>query len=531
MNISDSRELRILRQDNLRFYAEVNARAFCGANMGEIPVVAYLRVIDEVKAESLDQDYPHNARYYLDVMLGKFSSYDRQRNEPWVGTDKRNDTEVVVLLDSAARALHILRDLEPDQSFLAVSSLATLTENITQVVAKLSGDTTRQIAALEERRRRIDADIADLHANGATPLTRRERQTEAYALISNISRIRGGFAQVPIARRRINRENLDLFLESDAPVCEVLDTFWDRTRLWEESGEAAVLATLRDLHVDITRGHALQLQLEAMTELCADLIDPRDRREIASFLPDMLEISSDITIEISNIWKSVHSYISNPNYAARREDARALREARDGALRIRDIVQPSPRDTRLKDAGLTMTESLRLPPQSDIRLTMTPPDEVVIQDDVLPAEIRDGEDPTLELMAVEKARSVHLGDRAIRQRIAAAMGNDDLVTLSDVLRRFPLRYGRHEISRFLTVASSHHPSLLVKGLSFVLRIEERGIVSAANVPNPIFLRRGEVGQGFGDFSTIEDLLHPDELRKMTLGALPIDRDTRPVSFT
>jgi len=525
-NISDSPELRLLRQENLPFYAEINARAFSGANMSEIPMIAYLKIIEEVKSVIIDGDHSKPAKLYLDLMLGKYTSYDRRKAEPWIGTEKRGETEMVILLEPGARALRILRDLEADQSFLAVSSLSSLTERITEVVARLSGDKSQQIEALKARKQEIEAQIQSLETHGAIPMSKRQRQTEIYAVLNDISHIRAGFSEVPGARRRINRENQDIFLESDAPVGDVLDIFFERTKAWEESGESAILSTLRDMHVDISKGQKLQAQLEAMVRQCADMLEPRHRRDIVSFLPDMLEISSDITIEISNIWKAVHAYISNPNYTAKRADARALRDAREAAMRIRDELKPSPRDNRLKEIGLCMTEPLRTSPQTDLRLTLEAPEGEKEEKALVDPVTLDGPDATLEMMAREKARSAYLSDRQIRERIRAAMGGGENVTLSDILRRFPLRYGRHEISRYLTVASSHHPSLLLEGMSFTIRMEERGIVSAANIPNPIFRRSGAIGEGFGDFPTIDYLLHPDALRSMAHGSEPTDRDTK-----
>lgn len=526
-NVSDSPELRLLRQDNLQFYAEINARAFSGATMNEIPMAAYLKIIDQVKSEIAVGDFSKPAKLYLDLMLGKYAGYDRSKSEPWIGSEMRGDTPLIILLKPGARALRILRDLEADQSFLAVSSLSSLTDRITEVVARLSGDKTLQIEALEARKAEIEADIAELKARGAIPLTKRERQTEIQAVLHDISQIRAGFSEVPAARRRINRENQDIFLESDAPVGEVLDIFFDRTKAWEDSGEAAILSTLRNMYVDLTKGQKLQAQLEAMVEHCSDMIDARYRRDMVSFLPDMLEISSDITIEISNIWKAVQAYISNPNYTAKREDARALRDAREAAVRIRNVLEPSVRDTRLKDVGLQLTDPLRTAPQTDLRLTLEAPEIEKEDKQLAPAVTHEGDDDTMLMMARENARSAYLSKEQTRDRIKQAMGEADSVTLSDVLRRFPLRYGRHEISCYLTLASSHHPSLLLEGMSFVIRMDERGIRSAANIPNPIFRRKGVIGEGFGDFQTIDYLLHPEQLRAMDLGAEPVDRDTKP----
>ena len=195
--IPSSRELRLLRQDNLAFYAEINARAFSGAFMSEIPVQAYLKIIDEVKADfistSPETDFSKSAQHYMDMMRGKFSSYDRSKSEPWIGTDTKGDAEVVVLLEPGARALRILRDLDSEHSFLAVSSLSSLSERLVSTAARLSGDTTQQIDALEARRDELDAEITSAPASSKT-VTRNVRTSSSSSTTRTLRPARGSDA-------------------------------------------------------------------------------------------------------------------------------------------------------------------------------------------------------------------------------------------------------------------------------------------------------------------------------------------------
>lgn len=525
--IPGSRELKMLRQDNLAFYAEINARAFSGQFMSEVPVQVYLRIIDQVKSAFLsvspDQDFSKPAKTYLDIMLGKLASYDHNKVEPWVGTDVKNGNEFVVLLEPASRVLRILREgLDGQQSLLAVSSLSSLSEKLTSTAARLSGDVTQQINALENRKNEIEAEIATLKANGARPMTQLERNTEIHSILNDISQIKAGFAEVPAAKRRINRENQAIFLESEKPVGQVLDIFWQRQVDWESSAENAVLTTLKDLHVDIGKAQTMQGGLEEVMRYGEDSIPHHIRRDVSTFLNEMLGISNEIALEISHIWKSVNSYISNPNYAQRREDALVLRRAQTAIGRIRDEVRPSPRDARLKALGLSMTLPLRTHPTSHIKLTMEPPEKIEVEKELAPvADAPDSEERLLAL-ALENAKSAHLSTKRIVDRIKGAMENQSEVTLSDVIRKYPLRYGRHELSRYLAVASGTHPSILIEGMTFTMRFEERGQTTAANIVNPIFRRKGEIGEGFGDFATADYMLSPKDLRETRVEYMPTD---------
>ena len=526
--ISDSPELKLLRQDNLAFYAEINARAFSESASGEVPRATYLRIVDAVKADFVavldNEDFSREARYYLDVMLGRFASYDPARTQPWVGTETRDGTEMVVLLEPAARVIRILSEIGSDQGFIATSSLSSLTERVSRVVARLSGDETRQIEELETRKREIEAEIAQLKARGAQPMTDRERQTEIGGLLADIARIRAGFSEVPGARRRINRENQELFLETDAAPGAALDVFWERQKAWEQSGEAAILESLRHLYTDVTRSQLTQASLEIIARDCADILAPQDRARVAGFLPDMLEISNDISIEIAGIWRSVRAYLSSPDYTARREESRALKAADEAIARVRNELRPSPRDTRLREVGLALTMPLRTSPLTDLRLTLEPPEGPAEARKNAPAarDAAEEEARTRRELAEENARSLYLGVRSLKARIADAMGEAESVTLAEVLRRFPPRYGRHEIACYLDLAASQVPSSLAPGNSFVIRLTERGRVSAANVPNPVFHRSGPIGKGFEAHAGAEHLLHPRELRR--LGATPDPRE-------
>lgn len=515
--IPDNRGVRLLRQDNLAFYAEVNARAFTVGTVTEVPLATYLRIIDQVKSEIVPvangPDLTKPAKYYYNLMIGQSAGYDHRKTEPWIGTDKRNDSDVVILLEPAVGVLRFLSDLDSDQGFLAVSSLSNLEQRLARTAARMMGDADQEIMALEIRAAEIQTEIATLKARGAQPMTQRERQVEVHALLHDISQIKAGFAEVPVARRRINHEMQDVFLESELPPGGVLDIFFQSYGDWERSGEYAVLSTLRALYLKLEHARLLQWNLETIAREASDLLTPYQRSMISSFLMDMLKISSDIMGEITSTWSTVRAYISNPAYAARREDARALRDALTASMRIRDEVRPTPRDARLKNLGLTLTLPLGTSLGTDLKLTTETP-VVDIGTGKIAEEVDEVDsEAVIERAARQKARSRYLNDERMAARVAEAMGEADEVTLSNLLRRFPLRYGRQEIVRYLSFAASKHPSRLIPDASFVVRFREREATTLANVPNLAFCRSGEIGQEFGDLRPIDYLMAPEDLRR------------------
>lgn len=520
--IADSADLRILHQDNLAVYADINHRAFRGEGIADVPVVQYLRIIKEVQ-DSLapgenDTLRQMPAKKILDTMLGRTSSY---KNAAWIGTDHRGGQEVVVLLPAGGRVLKILAELETDHSLLAQTGLDALTKEMALVVARLSGDAQHQIAALQEQRDALDARIQHLQDQGARPMTAREKAQEMQTLTGRINTIKSGFAQIPAARRAINTQNQDTFLGiDDDEDGKPFDTVMARERAWDASSEHAMLENLRTIHTSHA-GRQLQHNLEIIASQHQDLLTKEQRVDVSRFLADMARIAVDIDAEILSIIKAARAYVEHPDYRSMRQDAWAMREAMATISTLCETWQPTPRDKRLEDIGLDIT--LPFAPHGvhetcSMALNSTPPNPT------RPKPISLPEAPPIDPEEVQRAqaerarKAVWLQDDAILGRIRDTMAQQGHTRLSAVLHRHPPRYGRQEISRYLAVAAAKAPSRLDAGDSFRMRLTEKGHTLHAEIIDPVFLTTGQPGQGFDQAMTLVAWLDGDALR-----ALPIDR--------
>lgn len=519
--INDSLDMRILRQDNLDVYADINQRAFRGEGIAEVPVVQYLRIIKEVQDslapgenDTLRQTPPKKV---LEAMLGRTTSY---KSTPWVGTDTRGGQEVVILLPHGSRVLKILSELGNDHSLLAQSGLEALTKEMALLVARLSGDVSHQIKALEEQRDSIDARIQALQEQGARPMSQREQAREMQTLTGRINAIKSGFSQIPAARRTINAQNQDTFLGIDGTdEQDAFGTMLARQDVWNNSGEHAMLESLRAVH-STEAGRQLQHHLETIATQHNSLLSKEQRIEVSRFLPDMTSIGNTIDAEILGIIKAGQAYAQHPNYRSMRKDAWAMREAMAAVQKLCEAWQPTPRDKRLEGLGLDLTLPVVTHDSCGLAFTTVAPSqpkvETIMLDD---APLLDPEQVRLA-QAERIQKAAWLQDKAILGRIKDTMRDRPHAQLSEVLQRHPPRYGRQEISRYLSVAAKT-PSRLDNGASFRMRLSEQGHLIHAEIINPTFLPTGLPGQGFDQAMTLVDWLDSQSLRSLPLDAIDV----------
>lgn len=497
--IAESQELRILRQDNLAVYADINQRAFRGEGIAHVPLATYLRTIQDVQNDLApgenDTFRAQPAKTVLGTMLGRSTA---SKGEPWIGTDERGGIEYVVLLDAGSRALKIVAELGVDHSLDAQSSLDSLTKDLALIVARLSNDAAHQIEALSEQAEAIAQKIRHLERHGAKPLEAREREQEIQGVLTRLIAIKAGFARIPAKLRLANGHNQDAFLginqdESTTPMGAVMN----RHKAWKESGEHAVLKSL----LAIGSGPTAQSMREHLGRLAGDeqnALNPDQRHEMARFLPDMVSTARDIGNEEHAIWQAIASYIGHPEYEAMRDEAWAMRQAMEAVASMRDALQPTPRDKRIAGLGLAFDLPARgaAHPAMGLRLNAEPP-KALDQPTLAAAPPPPPDKGKADLRnAMSMAKSQWLSQDKLAARVAKAMQGKDRVRLHEVLALFPPRYGRQEIGKYLALAAEKVPAVMEPDVACILTITERGKKVAAQIANPTFLRSGPPGQHF-----------------------------------
>ena len=490
----ESPEIRLLRMDTLPLVATVVRRAFTGVNLVEIERNRLLRIIadilEEFRLEGID--YDQDPKRYLSRWLGQLAS-DKEIGCVWFGTSGRNGQDLITLLPAGRRIVEFIETSQVPRQAVAASGLTEFCEMVDDVSGRIAGDVEGMIATLATRRDEIDQKIADLRERGARRPDQRELKEIGERIVHLTAEILAGFGAIPQELADHNLRNEELYAEVDAPRGEILQTIIGRDRELTQSPSYRLLKSLNDLYLDDLIRKRLLDGLGMVRDACGDFLISGEHERFDNIIEQMAGIADRMLIEQARASQQMRDYIMTGDFARRRESVRLVRLAQTLISDIRDIVEPTPRDARLKDLGFRVMMPFVAGPLVDLRLANSVPDAPPVRAAAVVVESDAEAVFEQNIQAIASARWTSIEETSARVR-QALEGAEEL-PLSKLLDREPLRYGIEELSQYLIVGASILPARYDEGRHIDRPIEIEGVRFRVRCPDPVFLRAGEPGQG------------------------------------
>jgi hypothetical protein len=491
--VESSPEMRLMRQQNLPFVAEVVGRAFCGDAMVEIEEINLLRIIGQVRIEMLDQEYdlPQTPEKYLSDWIRPY-----QGGEGWFATrlDQFNE-RLIILKPSGRRVVSFVEMLGVSTARLSESALSSLGGFVSESAARLSGSSDEYVGLLEKQKRDIDARIEATKERGVREPDEGERKDMALRLSSEISAMVNGFSQIPGEIRSMAQENEEFIQSSEGPLADRFSEILDRRTEYRNSAQYRTLEALHEIHVSAEDKARFQRSVEVMVEQCREFMSKEDVRRARTLFPSLTRTATKVIEEHASLSRRFEEIFRDPDFAKRHEEARALKGARDAMIALRDHGGLGRRDARLNEIGLEVPV-FPFPGQvvQDIRFARPQLLAPVVYE-TAPLPDFDDFDASFEMTINQVDKGAFLEKESIISRIEAVRSKVSDPSLRDVVEAYPPRYGAEELASYLWVAGSETPSQYRPGGLFDAIIESGERHLAIRCPNPIFTREGVPGEG------------------------------------
>lgn len=494
--IEQSVEMRLMRQQNLPFVAEVVGRAFCGNTMVEIEEISLLRIIGQVRAELIQRNYdlPQGPDKYLSDWIRPSSG------EGWFTTrlDEFNE-RMIILKPAGRRVVSFVEMLGVSTSRLSESALTSLGGFVTESAARLNGNSDDYIAMLERQKADIDDRIAATRERGVREADEGEKRDMAVRLASEISTMVNGFAQIPGEIRAMAQENEEFIQSSDAPIVERFSEILDRRQDYRQSSQYKTLEALHEIHVSAAEKERFQASVEVVVEQCREFLSKEDVRRARTLFPSLTRMATKVIEEHASLSRRFEEIFRDPDFAKRHEEARALKGARDAMLVLRDHGGLARRDPRLAEIGLTVPV-FPIPAHAvhDVRFARPALLAPVIYETAPLPDFGDF-DSSLDMTMGQVGKGQFLERSSIVERIESLRGKIAEPSLCDVVAAYPPCYGTEELAAYLAIAGSDIPSRYAPGALFdaVIQAGDRTVV--VRCPNPVFPVQGVPGEGLEDF--------------------------------
>jgi len=494
--IEASAEMRLMRQQNLPFVAEVVGRAFCGATMVEIEEVSILRIIGLVRSELVERGYelPQDPEKYLTDWIKPSSG------EGWFTTRLDDFNERMIILKPAGRrVISFVEMLGVSTSSLSESALSSLGGFVTESAARISGSSDDYIAMLERQKRDIDDRISATRDRGVQEADEGEKKDMAARLSSEISAMVNGFAQIPGEIRAMAQENEEFIQSSDAPLVERFSEILDRRQGYRQSAQYKTLEALHEIHVSAAEKDRFQSAIEVLVEACREHLSKEDVRRARTLFPALTRIATKVIEEHASLSRRFEEIFRDPDFAKRHAEARALKGARDAMIALRDHGGLGRRDPRLAELGLRVPV-FPMPGNlvNDLRFSKPALLAPVVYETAPFPDFEDFEG-SMDMTLGQVGKGQFLEKGAIISRIEEVRKHIPEPTLCDVIAAYPPSYGTEELAAYLWVAGSETPSRYRPGSLFdaVIQAGDREVV--IRCPNPVFPASGTPGEGLEDF--------------------------------
>ena len=494
--IEASPEMRLMRQQNLPFVAEVVGRAFSGNTMVEIEEVSLLRIIGQVRGELSQEGYdlPQEPEKYLSDWIKPSSG------EGWFTTRLDQFNERVIILKPAGRkVVSFVEMLGVSTSSLSESALSSLGGFVTESAARLSGSSDAYISMLERQKKDIDDRIAATKDRGVMQTEEAEKKDMALRLATEVATMINGFAQIPGEIRAMAQENEEFIQSSDAPLVERFSEIIDRRQDYRRSSQYKTLEALHEIHVSASEKERFQEAVEVVVAECREFMSKDDVRRARTLFPSLTRIATKVIEEHASLSRRFEEIFKDPDFAKRHEEARALKSARDTMLILRDHGGLGRRDGRLTELGLSVPVfPIPSHPVHDIRFAKPNLLAPVIYE-TAPLPDFDDFDLSLDMTVGQVGKGQFLQKGAIVDRIEGLRAKYGEPSLRDVVAEYPPIYGTEELAAYLWIAGSEIPSRYKPGSLFDAVIEAGGRKIVVRCPNPVFPKNGVSGEGLEDF--------------------------------
>ena len=501
--IDDGAIFRLLRQDNLAFFAEVASAAFSGQDadgVSEPRMLSILTAILERRRERFGAaTLPMVTRRYLSEMKGEGST------APWFGsrTDALGDTRIT-LLPEAQRVLEVIEASTINQAELTESALKDFKTFVEDIASRLRGDTETRLAHLANQIAELELQADRLRQTGLPSLSDQELASSANIMRSRALDIRTGFMAIPNGLRRFRREADDILQNREGPACDIMREVLDREDEMKSGPSYRALSALADLNADRLARASFTDSIRLVVDACAAHLDEEAAARINNLILNLAQVSSDVVMEDGAISRMHADFIKRDDFKARRDDARALRSARDAMVAVRDKVAPTVRDRRLAEIGILLPEMfLQAMPFHALELSREAPG-VAAAGTAAAVVDTTGAAQAAKLRALaEMLEGEWLANAAMLARIRKSVSDRGAATLTEVIVDHPLRYGLREIAHYLSLAASRAPAIYQPGMAATIECVDHGRPERFFCPNPMFVASGAPAQFLDDYRGAE----------------------------
>lgn len=284
--------LDVLRSRHAPWTIALLREAF-GTDAAAIPAEDMIALVEAgtnaLRADGYDvPDEPPNRVVHGLVKTGLLSRY----NDP-------DGRQMVRPTSAAQRALEYVRELSGDHRMISASRVKTIVEVARVAAFDATESRAERIAALEQQRAGIDAEIERLRAGGEVSAVTPDGFVQAFSnLVDQVGGLPADFLAITDSLDELRRDVLERYREEQLSRSDIVDLYADRTRgMLQETPEGRAYLGAHELFLDETLLDSLRAHIDALVRHPHAALISRADREQAMATADTISAGMNQVLE------------------------------------------------------------------------------------------------------------------------------------------------------------------------------------------------------------------------------------------
>lgn len=462
---------RLLLADHAPLVASFLHRAFLASNVRVLPQAELASRLEDhlfqLRSALRDAAFPRTAAQYLDDWAADERGWLRKFYPP------DSDEPHFDLTPATEKAIEWLASLG-ERAFVGTESrLLTVFELLRQMVTGSESDPEARIRELEQRKGRIDAEIAhiregDLQLLDDTALKDRFQQVAATArgLLADFREVEANF-------RRLDRSVRERIASWEGGKGALLDSILLERDAIAESDQGRSFRAFWDFLMSPARQEELSWLLDAVFSMPpVQALAPDARLRRVHY--DWLEAGEHAQRTVARLSQQLRRFLDDQAWLESRRIMQLLHDIEARALAVRD-APPEGAFMTIDEAAPTVELPMERPLYS-------PPIRPVIADRSLSVGDDDADADAL-------FRQSHVDRARLAAQVRCALQTRPQVTLGEIVAEHPLEHGLAELVAWLSLASEDRSAVIDEAhVDRVAWADAQGTWRQAHLPRIIFCR-------------------------------------------
>lgn len=462
--------IKLLSADNMPFIVSFLYRAFIHQNKRIILENDLITLLNDylysLEKELDENKFPKSAKAYLTDWA--------DAKTPWLRKfyTKQSDQPHYDLLPGTEKAITWIISLSQREFVGTDSRLRLLFQLLEDLTQRSKTDAETQIKHLEAQRDKIDQQIQRIRAGQSIAYDDTQIKEQFFQIEDTARKLLSDFRQVEHNFRQLDRQMREKIINSDKNKGLILDDIFGEHDLIEHSDQGKSFRAFWEFLMNPHRQYQLDEMLLAIHAI--DTIQSLSQNAFISNIKFfLLEAAENVYHTQSQIADQLRRFLDNKTYLENKRILDLINVFSKTAIKLEqtpktrtfaDLTQPK------VSLDLLMTRRLFSPPKTlDINIKNITAGKATSNVDLL-------------------YQQHYVDEQKLKRQIKQALADKTQITLSELLKTFPIEKGLSEVVIYIKIASTSKTSLISNDKVDPVIIDVNQSLYHINLPQIIFTR-------------------------------------------